>query len=342
MKRKLKHKKQKRPSPTAYDDSFRTLLNDCSELIIPVVNEVFGEHFTGKEKVSLGVNELFIKQDNSRMKKRITDSSFVIISGDNTEKRYHIECEEQLDKSILLRIFEYDAQIALNESNATNYSLKVSFPHSAVLALRSPLNSPDSMQISVVTPNGEIKYSVPIIKAQQYGLEEIFEKRLLFLLPFYIFSREKELPECNGNEEKLGELIAEYMRIREKLNELQTKEEVSEFTKQAIYATTIHVMELIAQKYDKVRKGVEETMGGKIIEYEAKDILNKGINIGRSEGIGIGRNEGWNEGLKKAEEETEERAKDMLRDRMELSLVKKYTRLSMSRIKELAKGLGVL
>ena len=31
------------PSTTAYDDSFRTLLNDCRELIIPVVNEVFGE-----------------------------------------------------------------------------------------------------------------------------------------------------------------------------------------------------------------------------------------------------------------------------------------------------------
>jgi len=338
MKRKLKHKKQKRPSPTAYDDSFRTLLNDCSELIIPVVNEVFGEHFTGKEKVSLGVNELFIKQDNSRMKKRITYSSFVIISGDNTEKRYHIECEEQLDKSILLRIFEYDAQIALNESSVMNYSLKVSFPHSAVLALRAPSNSPDIMQISVATPGGEIKYSVPIIKAQQYGLEAIFEKRLLFLLPFHIFSREKELPECNGNEEKLGELIAEYMQIREKLNELQSKEEVSEFTKQAIYATIIHVMELIAQKYDKVRKGVEETMGGKIIEYEAKDILNRGL----MQGIKKGLKEGRNEERKKAEEETEERAKDMLRDRMELSLEKKYTRLSMSRIKELAKGLGVL
>ena len=34
-------------SKTAYDDAFRTLLNDCSELIIPVVNEVFGEHYTG-------------------------------------------------------------------------------------------------------------------------------------------------------------------------------------------------------------------------------------------------------------------------------------------------------
>ncbi len=26
------------PSPTAYDDTFRTMLNDCKELIIPVVN----------------------------------------------------------------------------------------------------------------------------------------------------------------------------------------------------------------------------------------------------------------------------------------------------------------
>ncbi len=31
------------PSATAYDDSFRTLLNDCRELIIPVVNEALIE-----------------------------------------------------------------------------------------------------------------------------------------------------------------------------------------------------------------------------------------------------------------------------------------------------------
>ena len=27
---------------TPYDDVFRTLVNDCSPLIIPVINEVFG------------------------------------------------------------------------------------------------------------------------------------------------------------------------------------------------------------------------------------------------------------------------------------------------------------
>ena len=49
-----------------------------------------------------------------------------------------------------------------------------------------------------------------------------------------------------------------------------------------------------------------------------------------------------NEERKKALAETEERAKDMIRDRMDLSLVEKYTRLSLPRIKELAQGLGML
>ena len=44
-----------------------------------------------------------------------------------------------------------------------------------------------------------------------------------------------------------------------------------------------HVMALIAQKYENVRRGVEPIMGGKIIEYEAKTILNKGIEKGRLE-----------------------------------------------------------
>ena len=38
---------------TPYDDVFRTLLNDCPDLIIPVLNEAFGTSFIiGRENVS--------------------------------------------------------------------------------------------------------------------------------------------------------------------------------------------------------------------------------------------------------------------------------------------------
>ena len=330
------------PSPTAYDDAFRTMLNDCSALIIPVVNLYFNENYTGKEEIIFSKNEHYLAHSDSTEDKRVTDSSFVITRADKTKKRYHIECEEQLNGAILVRIFEYDAQIALDDRTIDGAELTVSFPHSAVMALRYAEKSPDTMNINVVTPGGQTSYMVPIIKVQQYSLDELFEKKLLFFLPFYIFSHEKELPECNSNEAKLEQLKDVYHHIRSRLDELQRAEEIDGFVKNAICSMSNHVMALIAQKYANVRKGVEPIMGGKIIEYEAKTIRNKALQEGVEQGIEKGRDEGRNEERQKAMAETEERAKDMIRDRMDLSLVEKYTHLSLPRIRELAHGLGML
>ena len=34
-----------------YDGAFRTILNDCRKFILPVINEIFGEEYTGSEKI---------------------------------------------------------------------------------------------------------------------------------------------------------------------------------------------------------------------------------------------------------------------------------------------------
>jgi predicted transposase/invertase (TIGR01784 family) len=60
------------------------------------------------------------------------------------------------------------------------------------------------------------------------------------------------------------------------------------------------VIKHLAAKYEKVRKGVGESMGGKVLEYEAKDILNRGRAEGRDEGRREGRAEGEITGMKKA------------------------------------------
>ena len=98
---------------TPYDDVFRTLLNDCSPLIIPVINEIFGEHFSGQEKIVFSPNEHFLNQQGGNEKERITDTSFMI-QGKET-KKYHLECQSNADNSMLIRFFEYDTQIALDE-----------------------------------------------------------------------------------------------------------------------------------------------------------------------------------------------------------------------------------
>ena len=47
---------------------------------------------------------------------------------------------------------------------------------------------------------------------------------------------------------------------------------------------TKRVVRALARKYKHVRKGVEEVMGGRVLDYDAKRILNRGIKQGREEG----------------------------------------------------------
>ena len=49
------------------------------------------------------------------------------------------------------------------------------------------------------------------------------------------------------------------------------------------------VLEKIAVKYGKVMEGVKSIMGGKVLEYEAKTILNQGRAEGRVEGRAEGK-----------------------------------------------------
>ena len=271
-------------SPSAYDDVFRTLLNDCSRLVIPLINEVFGESYSGNEEISFSPNEHFLNQQDGSETKRITDTAFVITGKE--KKHYHLECESSAnDLSILVRIFEYDAQIALDQdSELAGNRIVVSFPHTAVLFLRSTRATPDRMQVVIRTPGGETAYDVPVMKVKQYTIDEIFEKGLLFLIPFYIFTYEAGFEQINNNEEKLAEMRAEYEGIHDRLEELSKNGEISELYKKTIMDMSERVLTNIAIKYENIRKGVGTVMRGQVLDYEAKRIWNSGILKGREEG----------------------------------------------------------
>lgn len=57
----------------------------------------------------------------------------------------------------------------------------------------------------------------------------------------------------------------------------------NEYTKCTLVDMTNRVLENIAAKYQKVRKGVKNAMGGQILEYEAKSIKNEGMKEGKME-----------------------------------------------------------
>ena len=265
-----------------YDGAFRTILNDCRKLIIPVLNEIFKESFTGEEEIQFFPNEHFIDQQDGADKERITDTNFTVFG--KTPKKYHIECESSLpDGKIMIRLLEYDAQIALDEGEVTEETLTVTFPNTAVLYLRTYKKTPDKMKYVMITPGGTVQYDVPIMKVQAYSLDDIFEKHLLMLIPFYIFTHEKSFSEYNSNEQKLEELKAEYQVILERLDELEQRGFIGAFDKRTIIELSGDVIREIAQKYENVQKGVGDMMSGALIETEARTILNQGISLGAIE-----------------------------------------------------------
>lgn len=166
-------------SSTPYDDVFRTLLNDCSSLILPMINEIFQETYTGSEEIIFAPNEHFLNQQDGEEEKRITDNSF-LVKGENAEKRYHWECQSISDSSMLVRFFEYDAQIALDEGELREGILNVTFPHSAVLFLRCDKNTPNQMKIKITTPGGSLCYGILVMKAQNMGWKKFLKKICCF------------------------------------------------------------------------------------------------------------------------------------------------------------------
>ena len=81
-----------------------------------MINEIFEETYTGREEIRFSQNEHFQNQQDGEEEKYITDSSFTVL-GKRGRKKYPGECQSTPDSSMLIRFFEYDSQIALDEGS---------------------------------------------------------------------------------------------------------------------------------------------------------------------------------------------------------------------------------
>jgi hypothetical protein len=287
-------------SNTPYDDVFHTLVVDCTSLMIPVVNEAFDKNYTENAKIVLKQNEEYLRQQNSGTAKKITDSNFEITENKESSD-YHMECESTYDGTIIIRIYQYDSQIALYNGEFRDGVLEVKFPYAGILFLRSNSSTPDKYTIKITTPSGSLPYDVQVMKVKSYTLDEIFEKKLLLLIPFYIFNYEDGFKGIENDEDKLNTLKNTYADIRKTLDDMSLSGEIDEYTKCTICEMSEKVIESIALKHEKIKKEVTEVMGGQVLDYEAKNILNKGISQGISQGIIQGISQGEKQGIPKGE-----------------------------------------
>ena len=269
---------------TIFDDVFRTIAQKMPYLLIPLINEVFQTNYSEDIHFQQLRNEHYEK-----LGKIITDSILQI-----EDHTYHLECQSSLDGRMVIRMFEYDFSIALELAQKNNETFEIEFPQSCVLYIRNhrERSLPDYHEAIVRFADGQqILYRVPILRAQNYTVDSIFEKRLLILLPYHILRYESFLKNSGTNSKKLEQLLTDYQKISDAL------EKCTDDKKSTLYIDMIALIEEIAdyiipKDNEKVRERLGDIMGGKILKLESERLRELGEAKGRAEGRIQGQAEG--------------------------------------------------
>jgi hypothetical protein len=167
-----------------WDEITKSIAEKMPAQFLPLIKEEFGKEYPAGTSVTLLSTESITppKKSDVHMSKILSD---IVLLVDN-QNLYHFECEVNLDNEMVVRMIEYDFHTALTHNlsldDKQNFQLK--FPQSVIMYPgTSPM--PDSQKCTITFPDGfEYTYSVPIVKIQQYSLEEIEAKNLLVFIPF--------------------------------------------------------------------------------------------------------------------------------------------------------------
>ena len=197
-------------------------------------------------------------------------------------------------------MFEYDFSIALELAQKNNKTFEIEFPQSCVLYIRNhrERSLPDYHEAIVKFTDGQqIVYRVPILRAQNYTVDSIFEKRLLILLPYHILRYESFLKNSGSNTKKLEQLLTDYQKISSAL------EQCTNDKKSTFYIDMITLIEKIADHIipkdnENVRERLDDIMSGKILQLESERLLEKGQLLGEAKGRAAGHIQGQAEGRK--------------------------------------------
>lgn len=267
-------------SSNIYDSVFKAMVHKTPKLLIPFINEVFGRRY----EIDAPIMQ-FNEEHEGPLGTRISDSVFRI-----EDMVYHLECQSTHDASMVVRVVEYDFSIALQEALEQGAPYRMKFPSSCVLLLRHASKTPDYLEMEM--PDSEsFRHHTKIYKTQLVSEEEIFRRRLLILLPFYLMRYEKELSGLDAESDAAAALIRECREIRMRLADL-TLLQGDELLYRQITELIIRASDHLLAANEPLDRKVRPAMGGEVLEL-MDDKIERSRREGIQEGIALSRQEGF-------------------------------------------------
>ena len=289
-KAELSEEDKKLTNEQTYDSALASMVSKLKDYVIPLVNEAFGERFTQNAEVSLRNNKHVIQRTDDSLSRR--DADMVVELTEMLEalvkKVYMFECETWYDKTIVFRIAEYGSSVAIETAVITDEGVVLTIPNSAVIFLHPNGKIPPMMKITYRGPNGaEMSYGVPTLQIKNYTVEELFQKKLLILLPFYLFRFADEFDEMEGNAERRVAINEALSEINQRLEELKNNNGIDAYQKMTIQSLLKRVSDRLVARYENLKKEVDEIMSGAIARTQADEILEQGQEEGMNNSMAL-------------------------------------------------------
>lgn len=170
-----------------WDEILKAVFLTNPQQLFHLFKEVYGREYLPDTSIQFISTEYstFLDSPNTRAPSSQLMDFAVLINGTDY---YHIECQMENDKYMVIRMVAYDFHFAIQHCTSTEPAtgeIIMCFPDSVVIYPEKNRNLPDTLRCRIIFPDkSEHIYQIPTIKIQSYSLDEIHRKHLNFFLPY--------------------------------------------------------------------------------------------------------------------------------------------------------------
>ncbi|OXS55541.1 hypothetical protein B1A99_22730 [Cohnella sp. CIP 111063] len=289
------------------DQMMRVLFRLSKRLTVQLVNGLFGEQFANEEVKSIHYgNAEFIMDGYDRI---VGDLFLKLVTVRGTFQ-YHVEFQTLNDQSMVIRMFRYGFEKAVEVAAGTddgsgggrNGMALLAFPRQIVIFLEENEAVGDELAFRLLLPSGvETVYTVPTMRYWTLTPRDLQERRLFALLPLQVFRSRKSMrgiaDSHRSDEEKRRLFAQEFERLKTTIG--QTLDVIRELHHQRLLR--LGDIDRLLQVLDNILKYLYNRYGNDqqteevsrmIKTFIDPEVLKKGRREGQKEGIQQGVQQG--------------------------------------------------
>lgn len=206
-----------------WDEILKAIVDAMPGQLFPLFKEVYGKAYPRGTSITLLATESSTYRENpdAPPSSRLSDIALLVDGRDY----YHLECQMDNEKDMVIRMIAYDLRLAMQYTMAEESGMLVMhFPNSTVIYPAKNEELPEILRCRLIFQDeSEHIYQIPTVRIQSYSLEEIQKKHLMLFVPYLLLRVRPRLKIKGKNrltKKELTEFVNEVMMIlREELEE---------------------------------------------------------------------------------------------------------------------------